>query len=66
MVRAMVALRSPCHRLAAAALSTLTLLAPMAAPPHPRIFVLHHRQVLFDRDGAAGVRMVWRFDEMYS
>jgi ABC-type uncharacterized transport system substrate-binding protein len=61
MVRTMIL-----SRLAAAALSALALLLPVAAGAHPHIFVEHHMQVLFDQSGATGLRMVWSFDEMYS
>jgi ABC-type uncharacterized transport system substrate-binding protein len=61
MLRAMIDLRR-----FAAALAVAFALSPAAADAHPHIFIEHHMQLMFDQTGVVGVRMVWRFDEMYS
>lgn len=61
MVRGMIA-----SRFAAAALSALALLSPGLAEAHPHIFIEYRLKVIFDKSGAAALRVVWSFDEMYS
>jgi ABC-type uncharacterized transport system substrate-binding protein len=62
MLRAMIAIR---YRLLAATLA-VALALPIAAAAHPHIFIEHRMQLLFDQTGVTGLRMVWRFDELYS
>jgi ABC-type uncharacterized transport system substrate-binding protein len=65
MVRAMLVSRRLRSALAAATFAALTLLSA-AAEAHPHIFIEHSMQVVFDQSGPIGLRMVWRFDELYS
>jgi len=46
------------------ALAAVGVARPAAA--HPHIFIEEHVEVLFDQNGATGVRMTWSFDELYS
>lgn len=53
------------------ALARLVLLLVLlgAAPTahaHPHVWIDHKIAILFDERGAAGIRMSWSFDEMYS
>jgi len=41
------------------------LLAP-AAGAHPHVFIVTRYTVVFDEAGMAGIRVNWRFDEMFS
>jgi ABC-type uncharacterized transport system substrate-binding protein len=65
MVGAMSVSRRLRSALATAIFVALTLL-PMTAEAHPHIFIEHSMSVVFDQSGPVGLRMVWRFDELYS
>ncbi len=54
------------RRAVAPLLALIAIGAAPSAAAHPHIFIEEHVEVLFDQNNVTGVRMTWRFDELYS